>query len=329
MDVASYGLRRTNFRGEPRRIGVEIEFGAVSAQSAAQLVQDHLGGKLTHVDPHLVRIDATELGDFTAELDFQYAHRADGGSSEEDDGASETPLEDVLDRFRALLGDIGSLVVPCELVCPPVLLDDLPRIDGLLTALRQAGAQGTGDNPFYAFGAQLNPDIADTRADYLSAIVKAYVLMSDWLRAEIAIDMTRRISAFTNPFPQDYVLHVIAEDYWPDRDQLISDYLVYNPTRNRELDMLPLFSWLDEDRVRSVVSDPRIKQRPTFHYRLPDAQLDDPNWNIQQEWDRWCKVEQLVERPEHLARMGRAYRENRSRIFPKDWAQETRDWIEQ
>jgi hypothetical protein len=43
---------------------------------------------------------------------------------------------------------------------------------------------------------------------------------------------------------------------------------------------LPLFAFLDEDRVRAKLDDPLIKSRPTYHYRLPNTDFHKPNWGI-------------------------------------------------
>ncbi|NNC55402.1 MAG: hypothetical protein HKO07_06755, partial [Pseudomonadales bacterium] len=83
-------------------------------------------------------------------------------------------------------------------------------------------------------------------------------------------------------------------DYKPGVEQLIDDYLTHNPTRNRSLDMLPLFAHLDEQRVRNTIDDDRIKARPTFHYRLPNCDIDSPDWNIDLSWSLWLQVEKLA-----------------------------------
>jgi Putative amidoligase enzyme len=317
--------RQTNYQGEPRHVGVELEFAAVTARDAAAIVQRAFGGKITEVDQHRYTITGTCLGDFRSELDSQFLHRTETGAT------TPTGLQMLLanfqDTFRGALGDIGSVIIPCEIVCPPIVLADMHRLDGLLEALRRVGAHGTDVSPLYAFGAQLNPDVAEKSAAWILSVLKAYLLLSDWLRAIISINLTRRMLAFADPFPPDYVLRVVDPDYQPDIATVIDDYLLYNPTRNRELDMLPLFAWIDEDRVRAAVIDKRIKTRPTFHYRLPDARIDRPDWTVTTEWNRWCLVERLAEQPEKLAAMGRAYTENQVRLLPKDWAVMSSEWI--
>lgn len=314
--------------GKTRRVGVELEFAAVSARDGARLVQSLFGGSIVEEDPHRFFVKDTKFGEFVCELDSQYVHSAADEDTFETltEGAKEF-LAKFRTEFRKLLGDISSYIVPCEVVCPPIALDDLPEVETLVAALHDAGASSTRSSPLYAFGAQLNPEIVSTDASYLTSMLKAYLLMSDWLRAVIDVDPTRRIAAFADPFPLTYVSKVVAPDYAPDLPTLIDDYLEANPTRNRELDMLPLFSHLDKKRVLDTVNDPLIKQRPTFHYRLPDSRLGEPGWGILLEWNRWCLVEKLAERPDLIREMGDAYQYHHEWPFSASWGVKASEWL--
>ncbi|MDF2234872.1 amidoligase family protein [Albimonas sp. CAU 1670] len=318
--------RLTNAQGEERRVGVELEFAAISARDGARLVRELFGGDIYEEDPHRFHVKEAELGDFTVELDTRHAH-----SSSSPEKASRKGLERFFDEMeeelRSLYGDVSSLLVPCEIVCPPIPLTSLPRIDGLVDALRGAGAVGTADSPLHAFGAQLNPEIATDDPAWLTDMLRAYVLLSDWLREVTELDATRRIAAFADPFPKEYVERIVEPGYAPDLPALIDDYLADNPTRNRELDMLPLFCWLDEERVRSALPDEKIHARPTFHYRLPNADLGREGWNVSVEWNRWRMVEKMAERPERLEAMGRAWQANANRTFPASWAVLATEWM--
>lgn len=320
--------RLRNPSGLNRRIGVELEFAALSAQRGAELVQSLFGGQMEEVDPHCHLVRNTRLGDFRSELDSQYAHRPPSREV----GAPEEAVEDTFfsrfeEQLRKLFGDLGSLVLPCEIVCPPIEFDKLQQLDELVEALNQAGAAGTRSHLLYAFGAQLNPEIAEGDEHWVVAVCKAYLLLSDWLRAIMGIDFTRRMAAFAEPFPTEYTLLVVDPSYWPDRAQFLDDYVRFNPTRNRELDLLPLFTWWDEDRIRNTVMDSRVKPRPAFHYRLPDANINQSDWGLILEWNRWCAVERLAERRDLLDRMGTAYHQNQSRLIPENWAIRASEWL--
>lgn len=317
-----------NWLGEPRKVGVEIEFATVSPRQAAECVQEIFGGEITALTPHRIKLENTSHGDFEVELDSQYIHRLE---SPERSPTLAGQLDEWLRWFQTslgeIVGDIAASVIPCEIVCPPMALDDLHLLDRTIDELTRRGATGTRENPLYAFGAQLNPDIAQKSSDYITSVLKAYLLLSPWLREVIAVDMTRRVFAFADPFPRGYVRMVAAPAYWPDQTGLIDDYLMHNPTRNRELDMLPLFAWLDEARVRACIADARVKSRPTFHYRLPDANFGVADWTITREWNRWCEVERLAADADKLGMVCEAYAEHERRLFKGWWSERVADLL--
>jgi hypothetical protein len=153
-------------------------------------------------------------------------------------------------------------------------MTDLSIVHVLVEKLRAAGARGTNSELVYAFGMQFNPEVPDTDARKITLYLKAFLCLYDWLEREADIDYTRRLTPYIDAFPVDYIRKVISFDYWPDMNTLIADYLQANPTRNRALDMLPLFTHINEKLVRESVDDDRGKTRPTFHYRLPNCETD-------------------------------------------------------
>jgi len=92
------------------------------------------------------------------------------------------------------------------------------------------------------------------------------------------------------------------------------------------MDMLPLFAYLDEDRVRSRLDDPRIKARPTLHYRLPNCDIDNPGWNLDQPWQNWLQVERLANDPARLKQFCEQYRrylKSFTTPFDTEWLKES------
>ena len=107
-------------------------------------------------------------------------------------------------------------------------------------------------------------------------------------------------------YPEDYVAHVLAADYRPDLETLIDDFLEFTPTRNRPLDLLPLFAHIDEDRVMAApVEKELIKPRPAFHYRLPNCLVDEPDWSLAVPWNDWVEVERLAADAKALEKLRR------------------------
>ena len=265
-------------------------------------------------------------GDWAVELDFDFLQRL---------GQQERGADDLLDELRDsaedLLKALAELVVPKELVSPPLPLHRLDEIEALIELLREAGAKGTSDSVGYAFAMQFNPEVPGESAGDITPYLKAFLCLYPWLFMRARVDLTRRITSYIDPFPVDYVRKVTARDYAPDLDTLIDDYLEFNPTRNRALDFLPLFLYLDEERVRAVADDPLIKPRPAFHYRLPNCDIHVADWGFHVAWNEWLEVEALAAQPRRLAKCCAAYNEflaNPLRRWMGDWAREVeRKWL--
>jgi hypothetical protein len=315
--------------GNPRRVGVEIEFGGLDCASAARLVAAEFGGQVREVDPYRFVVEAEAYGPFTVELDTQYVHPGEARDARERARLESERLGEALEAgLRIAIGEVTRLYLPTEIVCPPIPLGELARLDALAAQLRAAGAEGSRVSVLYAFGLQLNLDVPAFDAGTLLSYLRAYMVSAEGLRREIDIDTTRRVLPFVQPYPQAYLRHVLAPGYTPDLETLIAEYLIHNPTRNRDLDMLPLFMWLAPDRVRASVDDPRLKARPALHYRLPDCRIDDPDWTIVGEWNRWAgTVEALVAAPARLGEACEACLRQLEQDWLSGWAEEAMDWL--
>jgi hypothetical protein len=160
--------------------------------------------------------------------------------------------------------------------------------------------------------------------------LKAFLCLFDWLRTRARVDLLRRLTVYIDPFPLDYVRRVIDVAYSPTVDELIDDYLQDNATRNRALDLLPLFAHLDADRVRRRVDDPRIKSRPTLHYRLPNCEIDEPGWGVRHTWRDWLQVEHLAADPARLDQVCAHYGDFLGRPLTRlvdDWGELVKPWL--
>lgn len=294
--------RQQNHRGKPRRVGVELEMIGLELNDIAEIVAEHLGLAITTDGRYRRILTGDDAGDWVVELDFDLLKRM---------GQEERDEEDILDELRdsaeELLKRVADLVVPLELVTPPLPMRRLGEVEELIGLLRAAGAKGTSDSMSYAFAMQFNPEIPSTDPAVLRAYLQAFLCLYEWLLVRADINLTRRITSYIDPFPTDYVRKVISADYDPDLGTLIDDYLADNPTRNRALDCLPLFLELDEERVRNVTDEPLIKPRPAFHYRLPDCRIDVPGWGLHVAWDDWLEVEALAADRKRLAACCAAY----------------------
>lgn len=316
---------RENEDGEPRRIGVELELIGPDVEEVAELVARHVGGEAEALSRYEYVVDGDEAGEWRVELDQELLKKM-GRDREEKDGE----VDPVTDAAEELLRLGSELLVPVEVISPPLPMERLAEFESLTDALREAGGKGTAAGLAYAFGLQFNPDLPALDAATITRYLKAFLCLYDWLKSRSDVDATRIVTGFARPFPGRYVNKVVDPDYWPDRDTLIDDYLADNPTRNRALDLLPLFDHLDPDKVEAAVDDPRVKPRPTLHYRLPNSELSQKEWGVHVAWRDWLQVEHLACEEDRLDAICRAYHELLDKPFGRlleNWANDSERWL--
>lgn len=273
-----------NFEGKPRHIGVELEMNGLSLDKLSATVAEFLDLRVDRASRYQHILYGDSAGPWVTELDFRLLKEL----GEKEQGHFEKDIENLLKL-------ISKPLVPHELISPPITMRRLPEIQLLIEALRNAGAKGTSESVLNAFSMQLNPEVPSLEPHAITAYLKAFLCLYDWLHAQSSINMTRRLTTYVDPFPQKYILKVLADDYWPaTHQQLIEDYLRDNPTRNRALDMLPLFAHIDSALVQRYTKDPLIAARPAFHYRLPDCEIHIPDWGVHLAWNGWLQVEALA-----------------------------------
>ncbi|WP_104019220.1 amidoligase family protein [Roseovarius nitratireducens] len=276
-----------NAEGEARRVGVEIELGGLDEARVARIVADRLGGRADQEDSHIWAVRESGIGDVAVYLDI-FLRKAQKS------------------RLRDLALDLGREVVPVEIVTEPLDMDGLARLDGLRDALRDAGAQGSGAGLVFGFGVHFNIEVASgADADTVRPLL-AYALIEDWLRSAYPIDESRRLLPFTDPYPTDFVRALIEAGPGAARDHVTGLYLELTPSRNRGLDMLPLFAHFDGPRVAAAITD-KTSARPAFHFRLPDCRIDEADWSLAREWWRWVAVERVARDDALLRRLADAW----------------------
>jgi hypothetical protein len=282
-----------NTAGKVRTVGFELEFSGITFRDTARVVCDTLNGKVTDETAAEVCVQ-TDHGDFNIELDWDFLKTAAANAGE------------TVDELLHPLSKAAALLVPVEVVCPPLPVTSLTILDDMVVALRKAGATGTEESLIAAYGVHINAEVPALDAPTIHRYLRAFGLLQWWQIEANDVNLARRISPYIDLFEESYIKLLLTRDE-PDIATLIDDYLEHNPTRNRALDMLPLFAEIDADRVRATVDDPKIKSRPTFHYRLPNCQIDDPQWSLNASWLRWCWVEQLANDDASLQALGKDF----------------------
>lgn len=295
MTVFSQPPQPKMSNGSYRRVGFELEFSSLDVASTAEAVARALNGSAYAKSAAKWLVD-TQLGEFKVEIDWQFLQRlaADQGEKANDEAWLDS------------LSQAASIVVPVEVICPPIAVNELNALNDLVDALRSAGAKGTEESIIAAYGTHINPELPQLDAATIVAYIQAYAVLQWWLVEQHHVNTSRKLSPYIDLYPEDYVRQVLDYDD-PDLAQVIDDYLAANPTRNRALDMLPLFTHLDRERVMAKLDDKKVNARPTLHYRLPNCRIDDPQWSLADEWRIYCIIEKLVQRPKALAELSHAF----------------------
>ncbi|MEL6701781.1 MAG: amidoligase family protein, partial [Pseudomonadota bacterium] len=283
--------------GPARRCGIEIEFGGISAEAAADCVATQLGGQVGQSSKGF-EVSDSAIGRIEVYLDTAFeAARKDGP-----------------------LGQLARRVIPVEIVTEPLEQGELPHVNALCDALARIGATGTRDGLLLGFGVHLNVEVPQDFARLLR-ICTAFALCDDLLRDLGEVDGSRRVVPFIDPWPRRFADWLVdTPDAQP--GDLIARYLKDTPNRNRALDLLPALAHLDEDQLRGrLPKGHKLSPRPAFHYRLPDCRIDEANWSVALEWNRWVILERIADDPVLLADMRRAWRKQRA-----DWSRWRGDW---
>jgi hypothetical protein len=316
-----------NEAGRLRRVGFELEFSGLEIADAADVLAQVLQGQVRRTGEFTAEVDSS-CGLFRVEFDstfFQHKHY-----EKYLDVLGLHPRESELGReLEYLLFKLGEVVIPFEVVTPPLPLTDIDVVEKLREALCRHSAQGTKSAPFRAFGLQFNPEVPDKSVSTLLSYLRAFFLLFDWLFEESDVPLARCFAPYIQDFPREYMRTVVDPDYRPSLEEFMTDYLRHNPTRNRPLDLLPLFADLDAELVfRFPVEKHKIKPRPAFHYRLPNSDVDNPEWTIAVEWERWLKIEDLAADPLKLARMGQEYLAFQGGKTRRDWVLHSRSQLD-
>ncbi|WP_208351380.1 amidoligase family protein [Pseudaestuariivita rosea] len=285
--------RPENADGDPRLVGVEIELGGLDERQVADVVAQTLGGHDEKQDKTVHMVRDTRLGDIKVYLDTRFQPDAD-----------------------SVVANIARTVVPIEIVTQPTEPALIPDLDALCARLREAGATGTQNNLLLGFGVHLNIQITGDNITDILPTLTAFALLEDYLRATYELDTTRRILPFTAPYPRRFVDKLVSEPP-SDIDALARLYLDETPSRNRGLDMLPILAHLRPD----FDYGPSTSSRPAYHYRMPDCRIDDPDWSITGEWNRWVRIESIAHDQNLLDELKAAWIAHRSSLttIRPDW----------
>ncbi len=312
-----------NADGDVRRLGIEVELAGLNVPDLAALVAGALDGAVSKDASDTVAEIDTPLGTFRVEVDS--AILKDRSYLEP---LKALGLEDarLVSQIEGSVLSVASELVPVEVVTPPIPWNLMHQVDELWADVRRHGGQGTRAAYRFAFGLHLNPEFPGAiTSESVLAHLQAFFLLEDWLARAEEVDWARKVTPFIDSFDESYRRKCLAPDYAPDLDELIADYLEASPTRNRILDMLPLFvhvkpNCLDGVEVKGANL---VNARPTFHYRLPNSDLDRHTWSPASAWANWVEVERLAANTPRRRAMAEAY----CQLRDLPWRLQRREWL--
>lgn len=318
-----------NYNDKERSIGFEIEYAGLSLDVVAEAIIHLFNGEIKKNTSAVYKVKDSDLGNFTLELDALPLQKL--AENNEEYKKSDQIGDKIQYQLGNSFGKIGAEVAPYEIVCPPVKLSKIAELEKLCSKLRELGAEGTKSSFRYAFGLHINPEAKSLKADYILRHMQSFLLLASWLKEEHDVNISRRLTKFIDPFPTSYYELILNPDYDPDLNRLIRDYHKHNPSRNRALDMLPLFSFINETLVRELYGDEeKINKRPTFHYRLPNCEIDQKEWSLSKEWQRWLMVEKIAEDNNLLNDLIKKWKKYQEKLIATDlgWTHELKEWME-
>lgn len=322
-----------NSAEEPRRVGFELEFGSLTVKETAEALQNSLGGNLQENNPFDMEIINSSVGKLKIERDAEllksvsYREVLSKINVTFDPDTLGREIEQGVDR-------LSSLLIPCEIVTEPLIFGDFPKLNEIVKVLNGLDVKGTQDSLFYAFGLHMNPSVPNLNIQTLVTYMQSFLLLTDWIIEDARIDFSRRFfTSFIDPFPNSYVEKVLDPNYDSTVEKFIDDYLEFNPSRNRALDLLPVLCEIDMDRVLAGVKTEErslVNGRPAFHYRLPDCRLGDDKWSIADEWNRWWYVETISSDNNLRAKLMDLWDKNKKQFFmtrKKQWIDTVKDFL--
>jgi len=313
-----------NDRGGERTYGWELEYGNLSVQDSVDMLHRMFGGKIDAGEKYDQKIEQTELGDFQVQFDTGLLTHKSYRKAFESLGIHfenwSLDRKHWEDKIEDLIASVGSHLIPVEIISPPLRFDQFYILENLRKATSFV----------YAFGVHINPEIPSVELKSLIRHLQAFIIFYPWILESSQIDISRRLTHFINPFPDEYIQLILSMDYRPDAEGFIKDYHQYNPDRNRPLDLYPLLSYLYPEPIEKLGDLGPVSSRPTYHYRLPNCMIDDPEWRLYPTWNRWIEVELLAQDELKMKEIMKYYWKTYHETmigFHQKWSQISRNWL--
>ena len=101
--------------GNTRSVGFELEFSGISLDETVSAIQSAMGMELRSETAAERILHSESFGEFSVELDWDYLKRKAAENDKQDEG----------EEWIGRLSQAAAMLVPVEVVCPPIPLTDL------------------------------------------------------------------------------------------------------------------------------------------------------------------------------------------------------------
>ena len=110
---------------------------------------------------------------FEVEFDSRYVQKLARYTQSKKD----QPISTSLRRATDISADMAKIIMPCEIICPPIAVDDIPKLERLVVELRALKGSGTSSGPLRAYGMHINPEPKSMDLDYIINVVRAFIVL--------------------------------------------------------------------------------------------------------------------------------------------------------
>lgn len=205
------------------RVGIEVEYVGLSAERSAEIFARNLGGT---VEKKEVWIETTILGKdangnkvYDKVRSFEYVVR---GSSI-GDIVFKTDLNQTSDTGKINLKD-----AVVEMVSAPIRYPEVQRLQGALTAIKEAGARGTASGK--AVAAQVNMEIAGGKRDQIVLndvinLMRSYLRPEHLKQIETALEIPDYRKKFLKSYSDGMMQRLLDPAYRPTERGFYDDFI--------------------------------------------------------------------------------------------------------
>lgn len=320
---------KNSYKNEMRHIGFELEFSNIDIEKILEILKKEFNFEINKINNYLYELDS-KYGNFILELDFELLtkQKLTTSAKELSKIIGVNIAQKDIDSIEDFIGELSKDIVPYEISTPPLSLDEIEIVENIVEVLSQNNAKGTTHKIYYAFGLHINVEVISLEVKSLLSYLRAYIILQDFINKDAKVNIARKITPFIDNFKKEYIQYILDENYSPSMCEFIQDYLRFNPTRNRSLDMLPILAFIDEKEVRKILPNEKIKPRPAFHYRLSNSNIGDKDWKVSDEWNRWILVENLANNDDSLAKLSLEYTKYLDKFINLDsWEEKINRWL--